>query len=62
VKAVEDETAALRRLLPLCSWCRRIRSDDGKWELIEHYLKKKADTDVTHGVCPECYEKQLRSY
>ena len=44
-------------VIPICSWCRKIRNEDGEWELIESYIKHISDSDVTHGVCPHCATK-----
>lgn len=41
-------------IVPLCSWCRKIRNDEGEWEQVETYIKRVSGTDVTHGVCPVC--------
>ncbi|MDZ7778676.1 MAG: hypothetical protein U5R14_01915 [Gemmatimonadota bacterium] len=58
-KAVEDELAQVKRLLPMCAWCGRIQTEDGTWEGISAYLKRMGDTDVTHGLCPECEDGQI---
>ncbi|MGH9523867.1 MAG: response regulator [Terriglobales bacterium] len=47
----------LRRLLPICSYCKRIRDDDDYWEQVDAYLKKHSDLEFTHSICPGCYEK-----
>jgi hypothetical protein len=44
----------LRGLLPICSWCKRIRDDQGYWSQVESYVKAHSDADFTHGICPEC--------
>lgn len=44
----------LRHLLPICSHCKGIRDDSGYWQDLETYLTNHANTDVSHGVCPEC--------
>lgn len=49
----------LRRLLPICSWCDRILNVEGTWETIESYLAREADTDVSHSLCPVCYEREI---
>jgi phosphoserine phosphatase RsbU/P len=46
----------LRRLLPICSYCRNIRNDQDYWEQIEGYLGRHTDLEFTHGICPSCYE------
>lgn len=58
LKFAQAELENLRRLLPICSWCDRIENEDGRWESIEAYLKRETGTDVSHGLCPDCYERQ----
>jgi hypothetical protein len=48
------EVETLRRLLPICASCKKIRDDKGYWNDIEAYLHKHAHTQFTHTVCPEC--------
>lgn len=50
----EQELAMVQALLPLCSWCRKIRTDDGAWATLEDYLEEMSDSRVTHGMCPDC--------
>jgi GAF domain-containing protein len=45
-------------LLPICAWCKRIRDDEGYWSQVEAYLQSHSDVDFTHGICPECFEKE----
>jgi hypothetical protein len=44
----------LRGLLPLCAWCRRVRSDSGYWGALEAYISDHSDATITHGMCPDC--------
>ncbi len=46
-----------KNLIPICSWCKKIRSDTDCWENIEIYLTKAGFGVFTHGMCPECAEK-----
>ena len=48
------DVKVLSGLLPICSSCKRIRSDEGYWEQIEAYIREHSEADFTHGVCPEC--------
>jgi hypothetical protein len=41
-------------MLPLCAWCRRVRSDAGYWEQIEAYISSHSDATFTHGMCQDC--------
>ena len=57
--AIEDitEIVTLKRLLPICASCKKIRNDDGYWEAVADYLRKNTDLDFTHSICPECTQK-----
>lgn len=48
------EIVALKRLLPICSHCHKIRNDQNYWEAVHEYLAKHADIGFTHGICPHC--------
>ncbi|MCG6949798.1 MAG: hypothetical protein LJE93_12875 [Acidobacteria bacterium] len=52
-----SEVKTLKRLLPICANCKKIRDDRGYWNQIESYLKEHADTSFTHSVCPDCMEE-----
>ncbi len=46
-----------KNLIPICSWCKKIRVDTDCWENIEIYLTKAGFGVFTHGMCPRCAEK-----
>jgi len=46
----------LRGLLPICSYCKRIRGDDQYWQQVEGYIAAHSDAQFSHGICPSCYE------
>lgn len=43
----------LELLLPMCSYCGRVRVGPGEWRSVESYLHENSDF-LTHGVCPDC--------
>lgn len=45
---------ALRGLLPICAYCKKIRDDQGYWNQVELYIRRHAEVQFTHGVCPDC--------
>ncbi len=51
------ELKVLRGIIPVCSFCKKVRDDRGYWEQVEVYIKKHSDAKVSHGICPECLEK-----
>ena len=48
------EVKALRGLLPMCSYCKKVRNDGSCWEQIETYVSEHSDAQFSHGICPEC--------
>ncbi|MGH9350822.1 MAG: response regulator [Terriglobia bacterium] len=47
---------SLQGLLPMCSYCKRIRNDRNYWQQVESYIAERSEAEFTHGVCPQCYE------
>lgn len=52
-----SEIKTLRGILPLCSFCKKIRNDEGYWEQVDVYINKYSEADISHGICPECLKK-----
>jgi len=51
------EVKTLQAILPLCSYCRKVRDDEDYWHSVESYVAKHTDTRFSHGICPECFPK-----
>lgn len=51
------KTKRKKRLIPICGWCKKIRSDEDYWEKLETYLSNEGFGIFTHGMCPSCAEK-----
>jgi DNA-binding response OmpR family regulator len=50
----------LEELLPICSYCKRVRDDGSYWHQVEHYIARHTGTQFSHGVCPDCYAKHVQ--
>ena len=50
---------ALRGLLPMCAYCKKIRVDESYWQQLEGYLTDHSEAQFSHGICPECYPAVL---
>jgi len=48
------EIKQLHGLLPICSSCKKIRDDEGKWSEVETYIEKRSHASFSHGICPDC--------
>ena len=49
----------LEELLPICSYCKKIRDDQNYWQQIEGYISERTGSDFSHSVCPDCYQRVL---
>ena len=61
VRDLEDALAQvtkLRGLLPICAWCKSVRSDGDYWQSVEGYLAESGDVRVSHGICPDCAARE----
>lgn len=52
-----SEIKVLRGILPICSFCKNIRNDEGYYEQIEGYIHKHSGVDFSHTICPPCVKK-----
>ncbi|MCK5739167.1 hypothetical protein KAH55_08295, partial [bacterium] len=50
----------LRQVLPICVKCKKIRNDSEYWDHLEKFFKEWLDLDFSHGLCPDCYEEELK--
>lgn len=53
------EVKILKGLLPICSWCKKIRDDRGYWESVEEYIQQHTGARFTHSLCPDCCQKHF---
>ena len=53
------EVQALRAILPICSYCRKVRDDEDYWQTVDDYIVKHTTTRFSHGVCPACFESHV---
>jgi hypothetical protein len=66
-RQVEELEQALARvkqlqgLLPICAYCKNIRNDQNYWQRVEEYVATHTDARFSHGICPTCFEKLVRS-
>jgi len=58
-EALED-VKSLQGLLPICSYCNKIRNDEDYWEKVETYITRHADVEFSHSICPTCYEQHVQ--
>ena len=49
----------LKELIPICMYCKRVRDDSNYWDQVEHYIHEHTGSNFSHGICPECFDKQI---
>jgi phosphoserine phosphatase RsbU/P len=52
----------LSGLLPICSYCKKIRREGSDWQTLETYLSEHSEAEFSHGVCPECFERAKQEF
>ena len=57
-----DMVNKLSGLLPICSYCKRIRAEDNRWQQLETYLSDHSEAEFSHGICPECFERARKEF
>ena len=55
LQAALSNVKKLHGLLPICSYCKRIRGDDQYWQQVEGYIAEHSEAQLSHGICPTCY-------
>ncbi|HYJ04260.1 MAG TPA: response regulator [Chthoniobacterales bacterium] len=52
----------LQELIPICTYCRKVRDEHDYWDLVESYIEKETGSRFSHGACPECYDKEMAPF
>lgn len=62
LQAALSRVKQLAGLLPICSYCKRIRSDEDYWEQLESYVSQHSEAQFSHGICPPCLDRVEREF
>jgi sigma-B regulation protein RsbU (phosphoserine phosphatase) len=52
----------LSGLLPICSYCKKIRRDGNYWQQLEAYVSEHSGVEFSHGICPECFDNAKKEF
>ncbi len=52
-----EEIKTLKGIVPICANCKKIRDDEGYWNILESYIEKHSDASFSHGMCPDCLDE-----
>ncbi len=59
LQAALVEVRTLQEILPICSYCKRLRNDENYWLTLDAYLAQHTTAQLSHGIRPSCYESQI---
>jgi len=54
-----SEIKTLQGLVPICASCHKVRDDAGIWTALEQYVRAHSTAEFSHGLCPECLQRQM---
>lgn len=54
-----DKLELMAGLIPICSYCKGIRNDQGYWSTVEQFMEQHADVEFTHGICDDCMQQHF---
>jgi len=60
LKEALAQVRTLSGMLPICASCKKIRDDKGYWSQIESYITNHSEAFFSHGICPDCFDKQIK--
>jgi hypothetical protein len=60
--ALERKVQVLEGILPICSFCKKIRNDKGEYEQIEKYVSERSSASFSHGICQDCARKMYPEF
>ena len=59
LQAAANRITQISGLLPICTYCKQIRTDQNYWELLEDYLGQHTGLQFSHAICPSCYDSAV---
>lgn len=52
-----QQVRQLEQMMPICTYCKKVRDDQNYWQQIESYVSERTGSDFSHSVCPDCYQR-----
>lgn len=59
IKKVQAELKVLRGIVPICSYCKSIRDENGQWQRMEVYVELHSQAEFSHGICDRCFAEHF---
>jgi hypothetical protein len=64
LETVLSENKILKELVSVCGYCGLVKDpeDEDKWSPMEEFIQKQTTLELSHGMCPECFDKNMKSF
>lgn len=62
LQAALNQIKTLHGILPICSFCKQIRNDQGAWQRLEEYIQHHSEAEFSHSICPKCAKEHYPEY
>jgi len=62
LQSTMDELKKLQGMLSICSYCKKIKSEEPskEWVELDRYVQDNSEVSLSHGLCPQCYDKEIK--
>lgn len=60
ILGIQHRVSQLEGILPICSYCKKIRIGNDQWRDLDHYVADQTGARFSHGACPSCYETLMK--
>jgi phosphoserine phosphatase RsbU/P len=57
-----EQVKTLQGILPICSYCKKIRDDRNYWQQVEEYVGSRSEAQFSHSICPQCMKKHFPEF
>jgi len=61
-RKLSQRVRVLEGILPVCSFCKKIRDQQGQWHSMERFITERSEAQFSHGFCPECGERHYGDF
>jgi CheY-like chemotaxis protein len=58
LKDALDHIKKLHGIIPICSTCKKILTQEGEWMNIEDYVRENTQVEFAQNICPDCVNEE----
>jgi hypothetical protein len=58
-RKLSRQVSLLEGLLPICSYCKKIRDQKDQWQVMERFIMDRSEATFSHGICPDCLREHF---